>query len=261
MVKQSESTINLSPAEELLRKLLLDCRNHIVYNSHGSINLVIWSAGGWVRDELLGGESHGIDVALSSMTGAQFGKALKRHFACSAAEYIAEASGLGVPQTFKGLHQIKGNPEKSKNLETETTEIFGLSVDFVNLRKEVYTDQSRNPQVEFGTAVEDTHRRDATINSIFYNLNRRRVEDHTQMGLSDLAVGIIRTPLQPTQTFTDDPLRILKLVRITSQLSFQIDQETVQAMKDPLVQAAFNAKISRERVGIEVEKMIKGPNP
>jgi hypothetical protein len=261
MAEQSESTIDLSPAEELLRKLLLDCRDHIVYNSHDSANLDIWFTGGWVRDKLLGGESQDIDVALSSMTGTQFGEALEDHFARSAAEYIAEAQRLGVPPTIKGLHKINSNPEKSKHLETGTIEIFGLSVDFVNLRKEVYTDQSRNPQVEFGTAVEDAYRRDATINSIFYNLNRRRVEDHTQMGLSDLAVGIIRTPLQPAQSFTDDPLRILRLVRIASRLGFQTDQETAQAMKDPLVQTAFNVKITRERVGIEVEKMIKGPDP
>lgn len=261
MAKQFKITIDLSPAEELLRRLLLDCRDHIVYNSNGSTDLDIWFTGGWVRDKLLGGESQDIDVALSSMTGAQFGEALEDHFARSAAEYIAEAQRAGVPPTIKGLHKISSNPEKSKHLETGTIEIFGLSVDFVNLRKEIYTDQSRNPQIEFGTAVEDAYRRDATINSIFYNLNRRRVEDHTRMGLSDLAGGIIRTPLQPTKTFTDDPLRILRLIRIASRLGFQIDQATAQAMKDLLVQTAFNVKITRERVGIEIEKMIKGPDP
>ena len=137
---------------------------------------------------------------------------------------------------------------------------MGCRSTFFNLRKEVYTDESRNPQVELGTAVEDAYRRDATINSIFYNLDRRRVEDHTQMGLSDLAFGIIRTPLQPTQTFMDDPLRILRLLRLASRLGFRIDQETAQAMKDLLVHTAFNVKISRERVGIEVEKMITGPD-
>lgn len=261
MAKEFESAIDLSPAEELLRKLLLDCRNHIVHNSHDPTKLDIWFTGGWVRDKLLGGESDDIDVALSFMTGAQFGEALDRHFARSATVYIAEAQRLGVPPTIKGLHKINSNPERSKHLETGTIEIFGLSVDFVNLRKEVYTNQSRNLQVEFGTAVEDAYRRDATINSIFYNLNRRRVQDHTKMGLSDLAVGNIRTPLQPTQTFMDDPLRILRLIRIASRLGFRIDRETAQAMKDPLVQTAFRVKITRERVGIEIEKMIKGPDP
>ncbi|RJE19772.1 tRNA nucleotidyltransferase [Aspergillus sclerotialis] len=245
MAKQSECTIDLSPAEELLRKLLLDCRDYIIYNSHDSTNLDIWLTGAWVRDKLLGGGCQDIDVALSSMTGAQFGKALEDHFARSAAEAAQ-------------------NPQQSREVKTprdRTIEIFGLSVDFVNLRKETYTDQSRNPQVEFGTAVEDAYRRDATINSIFYNLNRRRVEDHTQMCLPDLAAGITRTPLQPTQTFTDDPLRILRLIRIASRLGFQIDQETAQAMKDPHVQTAFNVKITRERVGIDIEKMIKGPDP
>ena len=253
--------IDLSPVEELPRKFLLDCRDHIVYNRHDFTNLDIWFSGGWVRDKLLGPESQDIDVALSSMTGVQFGKALEDHYARSALEYILEALRLGVPPVIKGLHKIKSNPKKSKTLETGTIEIFGLPVDFVNLRKEVYTDESRNPQVELGTAVEDAYRRDATINSIFYNLDRRRVEDHTQMGLSDLAFGIIRTPLQPTQTFMDDPLRILRLLRLASRLGFRIDQETAQAMKDLLVHTAFNVKISRERVGIEVEKMITGPDP
>lgn len=80
MARQSKRTIDLSPVEELLRKLLLDCRNHILYNSHDSADLDIWFTGGWVRDKLLGGESHDIDVALSSMTGFQFLEALDLHF-------------------------------------------------------------------------------------------------------------------------------------------------------------------------------------
>jgi hypothetical protein len=91
------------------------------------------------------------------MTGTQFGEALEDHSARSAAEYIAEAQRLGVPPTIEGLRKINSNPEKSKHLETGTIEIFGLSVDFANLRKEVYTDHSRNPHVEFGTAVEDAY--------------------------------------------------------------------------------------------------------
>lgn len=230
MAKQSKETIDLLPVEELLRKLLLDCRNH-----HGSADLDIWFTGGWVRDKLLGGESHDIDVALSSMTGFQFLEALDLHFDHFQEDYTTEAQRIGVPPTIKGLHKIKKKPDKSNQLDTATVEIFGMPVDFVNLRKEVYTDQSRDPQVKFGTAVEDAYRRDATINSIFYNLGRRQVEDHTQMGLSDLAVGIIQTPLQPTQAFTDDPLRILRLIRIASRLGFQMDQNTAQAMKAPVV--------------------------
>ena len=256
MAKQSKETIDLLPVEELLRKLLLDCRNH-----HGSADLDIWFTGGWVRDKLLGGESHDIDVALSSITGFQFVEAVGHHFDHFQEDYTTKAQRIGVPPTIKGLHKIEKKPDKSKQLDTATVEIFGMPVDFVNLRKEVYTDQSRDPQVKFGTAVEDAYRRDATINSIFYNLGRRQVEDHTQMGLSDLAVGIIQTPLQPTQAFTDDPLRILRLIRIASRLGFQIDQNTAQAMKAPVVRTAFNVKITRERVGLEVKKMINGSDP
>lgn len=81
------------------------------------------------------------------------------------------------------------------------------------------------------------------------------------MGLSDLVTGIIRTPLEPTQTFMDDPLRTLRLIRIAGRLGFQIDQSTAQAMKAPVVRTAFNVKITRERVGLEVKKKINGPYP
>ena len=255
MANKSKRTIDLSLVEELLWKLSLDCRNHILYNSHDSADLDIWFTGGWVRDKLLGGESHDIDVALSSMTGFQFAGAVDHHFHFSRfrAEYIAEAQRIGVSPTIKGLHKIEKKPEKSKQPDTATVEIFGMPVDFVNLRKEVYTDQSRDPQVKFGTVV-DAFRRDVIINSIFYSLDRRQVEDRTQMGLSDLANGIIRTPLEPTQTFTDNPLLILRLIRIASRLGFQIDRNAVQAMKAPLFERLSMLKSHMSKWDLKLKK-------
>jgi hypothetical protein len=129
--------LHLSPAEELLRQLLLDCRDSIVSSRNDVTNLEMWFVGGWVRDRLLGRQSSDIDVALSSMTGIQFGHALENYLQREKHRHIEEARRRGVPPVLSKLTEIKKNSEKSKHLETGNfQDIFGLSVDFVNLRKE-----------------------------------------------------------------------------------------------------------------------------
>ncbi|PBP21892.1 poly A polymerase head domain-containing protein [Diplocarpon rosae] len=98
-------------------------------------------------------------------------------------------------------------------------------------------------------------KRDATINALFYNLHTDLVEDFTS-GLEDLTARRIRTPLEPKTTFTDDPLRVLRLIRFASRLDFTIDPASEAAMSDPAVMKALSSKISRERVGAELEKML-----
>ena len=229
--------------------------------SPASSNLQMWFTGGWVRDKLLGIQSHDIDATLSTMTGQQFGLQLDEFLKHHGDKYQEEARKIGVPYNFKGVHVTARNPEKSKHLETAIIHIFGLDVDIVNLRKETYAQDSRNPQIEFGTAVEDADRRDATVNSLYYNLDKEEVEDFTRRGLDDMAAGIIRTPLEPYQTFVDDPLRVLRLIRFSSQFGYTIDDQAKKSMKDESIHAALNRKISRERVGIEVMKMMNGRNP
>ncbi|CAI7632789.1 unnamed protein product [Penicillium glandicola] len=264
-------TIELSPLESTLRTLLLDVAQYIGENKiagEGSptkdhCETILRFTGGWVRDKLLGVESHDIDVGISNMTGYQFGMALK--------DYLDVPENLekykkGLPNgemhdAIVSLHKIEANPEKSKHLETVTTKIFGLDIDLVNLRKETYTDDSRNPQMEFGTAVEDALRRDATINALFYNLNESQLEDFTERGLDDMKKKIIRCPMEPYQTFKDDPLRVLRLIRFASRLSYQIDPETEAAMQIEDIREALKLKISKERVGTELEKMLRGPDP
>lgn len=254
---RKHETISLLPAEELLRKLLLDCRKNMAPSS----KLEMWFTGGWVRDKLLGIQSNDIDATLSSMTGMQFGTALDDFLRTHGERYRQEAAKIGVEYNFRGVHKTARNPEKSKHLETAIIHIFGLDVDLVNLRKETYAQDSRNPQVEFGTAKEDAFRRDATVNALYYNLDKQQVEDFTKRGLEDMAAGIIRTPLEPYQTFVDDPLRVLRLIRFSSQFGYMIDGEAKDSMKDRRIHAALNQKISRERVGIEVGKMMTGRNP
>lgn len=258
-------TIQLTPGEARLKGLLLDVAESIntsrSHNGHIESNgvarphqpIILRWAGGWVRDKLLGLDTQDIDVAINDMTGEELGQLLAVYCKDPAVvqKYSMTKSDIG------NLHMIKANPEKSKNLATATCRIFGADVDLVNLRKEIYSDTSRNPEIEFGTAEEDAARRDATVNALFYNLHTGEVEDFVG-GLPDLKAGLIRTPLQPLKTFTDDPLRVLRLVRFASRLGFSIDPDTERVMSDSQVLSSLRVKISRERVGIEIGKMLRG---
>ncbi|KAM0238974.1 hypothetical protein ACHAP5_008480 [Fusarium lateritium] len=247
------TTIQLTPKEQQLRNLLLDVAKAIDDAGQAPEPVVLRWAGGWVRDKLLNIQSHDIDVAINAMTGVPFAQAMCDY--CEGPEAMAKHN-IG-PADIGNLHNVARNPEKSKHLETAMVKMFGLDLDFVNLRKETYTEDSRNPQMEFGTAEEDARRRDATVNALFYNLHDDCVEDFTG-GLTDMDAKIIRTPLEPFQTFMDDPLRVLRLVRFASRLQFTIDATTRKFMADPKVLEALRLKISRERVGVELEKMLKG---
>lgn len=255
------ATIQLDPKEHQLKRLLLDVAAHIDKSEVATTKaqefddgkVVLRWAGGWVRDKILGRPSHDIDVAINCMTGETFGNKL-RDF-CNVPQN-KEKHAL-QQRDIGHLHKIEKNPEKSKQLETATVKLFGLDVDFVNLRTETYADDSRNPQMEFGTAEEDARRRDATVNALFYNIHTDQVEDFVG-GLDDMQAKIIRTPMDPFQTFMDDPLRVLRLIRFASRLGFAIQPSVQENMSNQSVLKALRAKISRERVGVEVEKMLKG---
>src|ERR1700728_45253 len=255
--RQAMVSITLTEKEDLLRRFLLDCAERLPVELRPELRF----AGGWVRDKLLELPSHDIDVALSSMTGAEFGKHLQEFSSKHGNRYESEAAALGISAQLRSLNYIAENPEKSKHLATMTTKFLGFDLDFANLRKETYSDTSRNPEMEFGTPEEDALRRDATINALFYNLRTQEVEDFTSRGLSDLDKKIIGTPLEPYQTFKDDPLRVLRLIRFASRLNYSIDPDTEKAMENEDIKSALKLKISRERVGIEIEKMLKGPDP
>lgn len=258
--------IKLTPLEESLRLLLVDTAEHIQRNRSQDIqstldeDLTLRFTGGWVRDKLLGDPSHDIDVGISTMTGFQFGLALEEYLKAPGVldKYKARHPDEDLERVMSGLHKIAANPEKSKHLETVATRIFGFDVDLVNLRKETYTDFSRNPQMEFGTAAEDALRRDATVNALFYNLHTCQIEDFTGRGLQDMRDGIIRTPMPPHQTFKDDPLRVLRLIRFSSRFGYTINQETELAMQYDDIKTSLKAKISLERVGVEIEKSLRG---
>lgn len=200
--------------------------------------------------QLLGKDSFDIDIALDDTLGREFAEHVNR---------FLESKG----QTARGVGVIRSNPEQSKHLETATMMVHGQWIDLVNLRAESYADEgSRIPsQIEFGTAKQDALRRDLTINSLFYNINAKTVEDFTGQGLEDLKNGIIRTPLPPMQTFLDDPLRVLRSVRFAARFGFAVSQDLLSAASTDEVRVALGSKVSRERVGKEVELMLKGRDP
>ncbi|RAW22665.1 hypothetical protein PC110_g20895 [Phytophthora cactorum] len=206
-------------------------------------------AGGWVRDKLRGAESEDIDIALDNLMGAKFA----RHITKFQRDRKLPPSSVGV---------VKANSDKSKHLEVATVTIEGSTVDLVHLRAEEYTLDSRVPEVKFATPEDDASRRDLTINALFYNLHTRQVEDFTGKGVEDLKAGVIRTPREPVQTFLDDPLRVLRALRFACEFGFSLEPALERAVLDQReIVGAMRRKVSRERVGIEVRKMLSGNDP
>ena len=247
--------IKLTEREATLRQLLLDVSSYSVTVGSHHQRPELRFAGGWVRDKLLGLLSKDIDVAISNMTGSEFGFLMKQYVE------LPEARGKYDNDILGRLAKIEANPEKSKHLETATTKILDFDVDLVNLRKETYTNDSRNPTVEFGTPEEDALRRDSTINALFYNLQTSEVEDFTGRGFQDMERKVIKTPLEPLQTFKDDPLRVLRSIRFASRLNYEIAPEDEMAMRDTSIKEALRLKITRERVRVEILKMLGWPEP
>ena len=240
---QVAEEIRLTSAERRLFAVLLE-----VVEKHGLKETVVRVAGGWVRDKLLGLESHDIDIALNNLTGVDFAAHVNA---------FMEAQGLKTHR----IGVIQANPEQSKHLETAKVKVLEHEVDFVNLRTEDYNERSRIPGMRFGSAVEDATRRDFTINALFYNVSDGKVEDLTGFGLKDLRDGVIRTPLAAAQTFRDDPLRMLRAMRFGSRFGFRLDGAIEEGMRDDTVVAMLAQKVSRERIGVEVVGILEGRLP
>eukprot|EP00605_Chrysophyceae_sp_TOSAG23-4_P001197 GSChrysophyteH1.ASY1.ANO1.1306.1 assembled CDS len=213
-------------------------------------------AGGWVRDKLLGYPGKpDIDIALDNISGKEFALALNEWNAKTQAASNLSNAPLREDNIIK-FGVIKSNPDQSKHLETATARMGAFSIDFVNLRSETYSQNSRIPKTVFGSPLEDAERRDLTINSLFYNLNTGTVEDFTGAGLKDLSHGRVDTPLSPLTTLQDDPLRAMRAVRFACRYQFDVSQGLVKAIRHPLVHAALYDKVSRERVKLELTQLL-----
>ncbi|GIM50394.1 CCA tRNA nucleotidyltransferase [Capnocytophaga stomatis] len=170
--------------------------------------------------------------------------------------------GSGISLAEKVAEKLPNNPKVSvfKNFGTAMIKADGLDIEFVGARKESYESNSRKPYVESGTLQDDQNRRDFTINAMALSLSEHNFGELIDPfdGLSDLKNKIIRTPLDPDITYSDDPLRMMRAIRFATQLGFEIEEKSLQAIaknKDRL------KIISNERIVDELNKILASPKP
>jgi poly(A) polymerase len=201
-----------------------------------SLNVQCYLIGGFVRDKLLSRRTKDAD------------------FVCAgdALQLATEAAKRFKPQPKVSLF---------KNFGTAHFRLAdGFDLEFVGARKESYQRHSRKPEVEPGTIEDDQKRRDFTINALAVSLNK---DDYGELidpfsGIDDLKQGLIRTPLDPSQTFSDDPLRMMRAIRFATQLKFHIYPETLHAIKENKERIKI---ISQERITDELNKIIQSEKP
>lgn len=189
--------------------------------------------GGFVRDAFLGRPSKDIDI-------------------------VVEGSGIALA---KRVGKIVGSKVAVySNFGTAMLHYKGVEVEFVGARKESYDRNSRKPVVENGTLEEDQQRRDFTVNALALSLQR---EDYGSLvdpfgGIRDLHNGLLRTPLDPDTTYSDDPLRMIRAIRFATQLSFTIVPESFEAIKRNKERLDI---LSLERINEELNKILLSPKP
>ena len=216
-------------------KIMLD---HPALEQIGKIadneGLDVYVVGGYVRDLLLSKQDKDLDILVMG-DGVLF------------ARRVAAALGIPTVVTFE-------------RFGTAMVPLRGGKVEFVGARKEQYHPGSRKPEVTAGTLEEDLLRRDFTVNAMAVSLNNERYGELLDPlgGMKDLGAGLLRTPLDPVQTFADDPLRIMRAIRFAAQLGFSIEPATLaalSAMREHLKQ------ISQERITDELLKILSTGRP
>ena len=207
----------------------------VVAKASAELGVDAYIIGGFVRDLILKRGSKDIDIV-----SVGSGIAL--------AELVASRLG---PEVHVNIYKTFGTAQIRQG---------DLEIEFVGARKESYTPDSRKPAVEDGTLQDDQNRRDFTINAMGISLNKKTFGDLIDPfdGVKDLKKKIIRTPLAPDITFSDDPLRMMRAIRFASQLNFDIEPDTFEAitkMKDRI------GIVSAERISDELNKIILSPTP
>lgn len=196
-------------------------------------DLQVYAIGGYVRDIFLQRPSKDIDIVVIG-NGIDFAEAV--------------AAKLNVKVSV------------FKNFGTAMLRYQDVEVEFVGARKESYRSDSRKPIVENGTLEDDQKRRDFNINALAIALHPAHYGELIDPfnGISDLEHKLIRTPLNPVETFSDDPLRMMRAIRFATQLNFRIDDEAIQAIKSNLHRIKI---VSQERITDELNKIILSPTP
>ena len=224
---------NLSNAD--LAKILDKDIFHKISEAADSLQMECYVVGGYVRDLFLERPSNDIDV-------------------------VVVGSGIKVAEALRKTLGRKAHISVFRNFGTAQVKYKDTEVEFVGARKESYQHDSRKPIVEDGTLEDDQNRRDFTINAMAVCLNKERFGELVDPfdGIYDLEDGIIATPLDPDVTFSDDPLRMMRCVRFATQLNFQIEPETY----DALSRNANRLKIiSGERIADELNKIMLSKHP
>ena len=198
------------------------------------LNVKAYIVGGFVRDAILNRDNKDIDFLILG-NGPEFANEL--------------ATRLGIK-----------NVSVFKTFGTAQFVYNSIDLEFVGARKESYSEDSRNPDVEPGTFEDDINRRDFTINSLAVSVNKDNFGEIIDLfdGLSDIENKIIRTPLDPKITFNDDPLRIMRAFRFASQLQFIIEENTLQSANEMRKRLSI---ISQERITTEFLKILSSPKP
>lgn len=215
---------------------------HKIGETADELGVECYLVGGYVRDIFLERPTNDIDVVVVG-SGIEVAKALQRR--------LGKNPKTGKPRAHLAVY---------RNFGTAQVKYYDTEVEFVGARRESYDRNSRKPVVEDGTLEDDQNRRDFTINAMAICLNHERFGELVDPfdGIYDLEDGIIRTPLDPDITFSDDPLRMMRCVRFSAQLKFYIDDETFEALS----RNAERIKIvSGERIADELNKIMKTAQP
>jgi len=194
--------------------------------------------GGYVRDKMLGRQTKDIDI-------------------------VVIGSGIELAEAFANKIGSSAKVKVFKNFGTAMVRFSAKEewiVEFVGARKESYRVDSRKPIVEDGTLEDDQDRRDFTINTLALSLNEGDIGSLLDPfgGFKDMEAGLIRTPLDPDRTYSDDPLRMMRAIRFATQLNFVIEKESFESIRRNAERITI---ISRERINNELEKIIMTPNP
>lgn len=208
---------------------------HKISDAADSLGVECYVVGGYVRDLFLERPSDDIDV-------------------------VVVGSGIEVADALRRSLSRKAHISVFRNFGTAQVKYKDIEVEFVGARKESYSHDSRKPIVEDGTLEDDQNRRDFTINALAVCLNKERFGELVDPfgGIDDMYDGIIRTPLDPDITFSDDPLRMLRCIRFATQLNFFIDDDTFAALERNAERIRI---ISGERIQDELNKIMMTPTP
>lgn len=206
---------------------------NIISKAAGTMGVHAYVIGGFVRDLHLNRPSKDIDIVVI---------------------------GNGIAFAEQVAAQLKVPVSVFKNFGTAMLRYHDLEIEFVGARKESYRSDSRKPIVENGTLEDDQKRRDFTINALAIALHPEQFGQLIDPfgGIADLENKLIRTPLDPVETFSDDPLRIMRAIRFASQLNFRIDDAAIKAIKANTSRISI---VSQERITDEMNKVILSPKP